>query len=52
MDESSTLAGSAWAECEDVIRRFEVAWQGPSPPDIAAYLTPGAPGYGRLPLPP
>src|SRR5438309_2279174 len=48
MDESSTRAGGAVADTEDVIRRFEIAWQGPSPPDIGAYLTPGAPGCGRL----
>ena len=28
MDDTSTLAGGAWDEFEDVIRRFEDAWQG------------------------
>jgi predicted ATPase len=48
MDEPPTLTGSAWADFEDVIRRFEDAWQGPARPDIAAYLPAGATGHARL----
>src|SRR5436305_14362454 len=48
MAEPSTPAGSAAADFEDAIRRFEVAWQGPVPPEIGAFLTPGAAGFGRL----
>lgn len=42
MDGSATLAGSAWDEFEDVIRRFEDAWRGPKRPEILAYLPTGA----------
>src|SRR5947209_6511651 len=48
MDESSIMASGVAADFEAAIRRFEVAWQGPSRPEIGAYVTPGAPGYGRL----
>ena len=47
MDDSATLPGSAWDEFEDVIRRFEDAWQGPARPEILAYLPTGA-GRTRL----
>src|SRR3954451_18056657 len=47
MDDSSTLAGSDWDEFEDVIRRFEDAWQGRPRPEILAYLPTGA-GRTRL----
>ena len=47
MDDSTTLAGSAWDEFEDVIRRFEDAWQGRARPEILAYLPTGA-GRTRL----
>jgi hypothetical protein len=38
MDKASTLSGGAWDGFEDVIRRFEDAWQGRSRPEIGAYL--------------
>src|SRR5258705_9532764 len=47
MDDTCTLAGSAWDELEDVIRRFEDAWQGRARPEIIAYLPTGA-GRTRL----
>ena len=47
MDDSATLSGSAWDEFEDVIRRFEDAWQGRARPEILAYLPTGA-GRTRL----
>src|SRR5947208_13203986 len=47
MDDSATLTDRAWDEFEDVIRRFEDAWQGRARPEIAAYLPTGA---GRTPL--
>ena len=47
MDDSTTLAGSAWDEFEDVIRRFEDAWQGRARPEILAYLPTDA-GRTRL----
>jgi hypothetical protein len=47
MDDTCTLAGSAWDELEDVIRRFEDAWQGRARPEISAYLPTGA-GRTRL----
>src|SRR5215218_726017 len=47
MDDSSTLTDSAWHEYEDVIRRFEDAWQGRARPEIVAYLPTGC-GHGRL----
>src|SRR5215211_3293246 len=47
MDDSTTLSGSAWGEFEDVIRRFEDAWQGRARPEIVAYL-PTGPGRARL----
>src|SRR4051812_26537473 len=47
MDDSSTLAGSAWEGFEDVIRRFEDAWKGPARPEIIAYLPTGT-GRSRL----
>ena len=47
MDDSTTLSGSAWDEFEDVIRRFEDAWQGRARPEISAYLPTGA-GRTRL----
>src|SRR3954466_1802048 len=47
MDDCFTLSGSVWDEFEDVIRRFEVAWQGPARPEIIAYLPTGA-GRTRL----
>ena len=47
MDDSTTLSGSAWDEFEDVIRRFEDAWQGRARPEIVAYLPTGA-GRTRL----
>src|SRR5258705_305232 len=47
MDDTCTLAGSAWDEFEDVIRRFEDAWQGRARPEITAYLPTGA-GRTRL----
>ena len=47
MDDSTTLAGSAWDEFEDVILRFEDAWQGRARPEILAYLPTGA-GRTRL----
>ena len=42
MDDSSTLAGSAWAEFEDLIRCFEDAWQGEVRPEISAYIPTGS----------
>src|SRR5947207_15025152 len=47
MDDRATLSDRAWDEFEDVIRRFEVAWQGRSRPEIIAYLPTGA-GRTRL----
>src|SRR5438874_7579166 len=47
MDDSSPLSGRAWDEFEDVIRRFEDAWQGRARPEIIAYLPTGA-GRTRL----
>ena len=47
MDDSTTLSDSTWDEFEDVIRRFEDAWQGRSRPEILAYLPTGA-GRTRL----
>jgi len=47
MDDSTTLAGSAWDEFEDVILRFEDAWHGRARPEILAYLPTGA-GRTRL----
>src|SRR5262245_9378626 len=47
MDIPSTLSGSPWDQFEDVIRRFEDAWQGRSRPEILAYLPAGA-GRTRL----
>src|SRR3954466_9332179 len=47
MDDCFTLSGSVWDEFEDVIRRFEVAWQGQARPEIIAYLPTGA-GRTRL----
>jgi hypothetical protein len=47
MSDSSTLAGGAWDEFEDVIRRFEVAWRGQARPEIHAYL-PTSAGRTRL----
>src|SRR5262249_32802837 len=47
MDDSTTLSGPARDEFEDVIRRFEDAWQGPARPDILPYL-PTGPGRPRL----
>ncbi|WP_406695127.1 protein kinase [Singulisphaera sp. Ch08] len=41
MDDSATLPGRTWDEFEDVIRRFEDAWQGPARPEILAYLPTG-----------
>jgi hypothetical protein len=40
--------GDASAAFEDVIRRFEIAWQGPARPEIDGFLKPGGPGYARL----
>src|SRR4051794_34108866 len=45
--DDSTLAGTAGDEFEDVIRRFEDAWQGRAQPEILAYLPTGA-GRTRL----
>ena len=47
MDDTSALASGAWDELEDVIRRFEDAWQGRARPEILAYLPTGA-GRTRL----
>src|SRR3954469_12596287 len=47
MDDFTTLRGSARDEFEDVIRRFEDAWQGRARPEITAYLPTGA-GRTRL----
>src|SRR3954470_10772184 len=47
MDDSSTLVGSDGDEFEDVIRRFEDAWQGRAQPEIVTYLPAGA-GRARL----
>src|SRR4051812_38511937 len=47
MDDSTTLSGGAWDELEDVIRRFEDAWQGEARPEIRAFLPTGA-GRTRL----
>src|SRR3954462_9172825 len=46
MDDSN-LSGSSWDRFEDVIRRFEDAWQGRTRPEILAYLPTGA-GRTRL----
>src|SRR3954468_16844508 len=48
MDDDATLQGSTWDEFEDVIRRFEDAWEGPSRPEILAYLPTGAGRTGLL----
>jgi serine/threonine protein kinase len=47
MDNSATPSESAWDEFENVIRRFEEAWQGRARPEITAYLTADA-GRTRL----
>jgi serine/threonine protein kinase len=47
MDDSTTMSDNAWDELEDLIRRFEDAWQGRSRPEIVAYLPTGA-GRTRL----
>src|SRR5690242_15797561 len=47
MDHADTLTDGAADEFEDVIRRFEGAWHGPSRPEICASLPAGA---GRAPL--
>src|SRR5688572_5571601 len=47
MDDSATLSGSAGDEFEDVIWRFEGAWQGRARPEILAYLPTGV-GRTRL----
>lgn len=47
MDDATTLSDSVRDELEDVIRRFEDAWHGPSRPAIGAYLPAGA---GHAPL--
>jgi serine/threonine protein kinase len=47
MDDAASLSDGAGDEFEDVIRRFEDAWHGPSRPEITAYLPTGA---GRTPL--
>jgi serine/threonine protein kinase len=47
MDDAATLADGAGDEFEDLIRRFEDAWRGPSRPEIGAYLPVDA---GRAPL--
>src|SRR5437763_10390059 len=41
MDDSATLKGKTWDDFEDVIRRFENAWEGPTRPEILAYLPTG-----------
>src|SRR3954465_1940449 len=45
--DDSTRSDSAWDEFEEVIRRFEDAWQGWARPEIVAYLPTGA-GRTRL----
>jgi hypothetical protein len=47
MDDDATLSDDAGGEFEDLIRRFEDAWHGPSRPEIGAYLPAGA-GRTRL----
>src|SRR3954452_24016350 len=47
MADSTPLSGSALDEFEDVIRRFEDAWQGRRRPEILAYLPAGT-GRTRL----
>src|SRR3954452_969558 len=47
MDDCTILSDPARDEFEDVIRRFEVAWQGRTRPEIVASLRPGA-GRTRL----
>src|SRR4051812_33482422 len=47
MDDAATLPGKPRDEFEDVIRRFEDAWQGQTRPEIVAYLPTGA-GRSRL----
>jgi serine/threonine protein kinase len=47
MDDAATLFDSPGDEFEDVVRRFEDSWHGPSRPEIAAYLPTGA-GRTRL----
>src|SRR3954464_6334287 len=47
MDDSTTLADCAREDFEDVIRRFEDAWQGRARPEIFAYLPAGG-GRTRL----
>src|SRR3954447_13597124 len=41
MDDAATLKDHTRDEFEDVIRRFEHAWQGPARPEILAYLPTG-----------
>lgn len=48
MDDSATLSDRIWNESEDVIRRFEDAWRGPSRPEIEAFLPAGAGRTGLL----
>src|SRR4051794_33716852 len=47
MDDAATLKDNIWDDFEDVIRRFEDAWQGRARPEISAYLPTGA-GRTRL----
>ena len=41
IDVSIALSGRVWDEFEDVVRRFEDAWQGRARPEISAYLPTG-----------
>jgi serine/threonine protein kinase len=47
MNDAYTLSDSTRDEVENLIQRFEEAWQGQSRPEISAYLPTGA---GRIPL--
>jgi predicted ATPase len=46
MEQPSTPVDGA--EFEDVIRRFEIAWQGPARPEIDAFISAGGSGNARL----
>src|SRR5262245_33829300 len=48
MRESACLGGEIPAEWEEIVKRFEAAWQGPERPDIEEYLPTHPPGNTRL----
>ncbi|HVK18730.1 MAG TPA: protein kinase [Fimbriiglobus sp.] len=48
MSDSVFLADEIPAQCEEIIRRFEEAWRGPSRPAIESFLPTPWPGHTRL----